>query len=240
MRISVVIPTLDEADRLPPLILALQREPHLREIIVVDGGSTDRTPDLARCLGAWVIAAERGRGRQLHTGAVAAKAEILLFLHADSAFPPGGLDALVTLLDRDARIPGGNFRVVFDGESRFARGLTVFYNWIRRFALYYGDSGIFVRRSVYEALGGIKPIPLMEDYDFVQRLERVGPTCRIDDPPLITSSRKFEKRRPAAIVLGWVVVHLLYWLGISPDRLVRFYYPQGWRVAHRASINRQS
>ncbi|HKX09749.1 MAG TPA: TIGR04283 family arsenosugar biosynthesis glycosyltransferase [Stellaceae bacterium] len=237
-RVSAVIPTLDEADRLPALVEALRREPELAEIIVADGGSSDGTAELAARLGARVVTSARGRGPALRAGAALANGEVLLFLHADSRFPSGGLLALCAALDRDARVPGGNFRVVFDGNSRFARGLTLAYPWLRLATLYYGDSGIFVRRAVYEAIGGIKPIPLMEDYDFVRRLERAGPTCRIEDPPLITSSRKFEGRRASAIVWGWVVVHVLYWLGVSPERLARLYYPRGWRGAGRTDHRR--
>jgi rSAM/selenodomain-associated transferase 2 len=225
--VSVVIPTLDEADRLPAVIAALRREAELREVIVADGGSGDGTPALAVSLGAIVVAGERGRGQQLRAGAAHAGGEVLLFLHADSAFPAGGLAAICAALERDPRIPGGNFLTVFDGESAFARWLTGFYAWLRRFALYYGDSGIFVRRSVYERIGGFKPMPLMEDYEFVRRLERAGPTVRIDDPPLVTSSRKFAGRRPIAIFCGWSIVHILYWLGVAPERLVRLYYRGG-------------
>lgn len=228
-RVSVIIPTLDEATRVPALIAALRREPGLAEIIIADGGSADGTAAIAQALGARVVESAPGRGRQLRAGAAAASAEILLFLHADSVFPSGGLAALTTLLDRDPAIPGGNFRVVFDGDSGFARWLTGFYAWLRRFALYYGDSGIFVRRRVYEAIGGFAPLPLMEDYDFVRRLERAGPTVRVDDPPLVTSSRKFAGRHPVAIFWGWSVVHILYWLGVAPERLARLYYPPGWR-----------
>jgi rSAM/selenodomain-associated transferase 2 len=228
-RVSVVIPTVDEASRLQALIEALRREPELAEIIVADGGSTDGTKELAARLGTKLIESARGRGQQLRAGAAQARGEILLFLHADSVFPAGGLRALCAALDRDPRAPGGNFRVIFDGGSGFARGLTVAYPWLRWFTLYYGDSGIFARRAVYDAIGGIKPIPIMEDYDFVRRLERAGPTCRVDDPPLVTSSRKFAGRRASAIVWGWVVIHVLYWLGVSPERLAGFYYPRGWR-----------
>jgi len=228
-RISVIIPTLDEAERIPSLVATLRGEPGLAEIIVADGGSADGTPAIAAALGARVIRSARGRGQQLRAGAAAASGEILLFLHADSVFPAGGLTALAAALDRDSAIPGGNFRVVFDGDSGFARWLTGFYAWLRHFALYYGDSGIFVRRAVYEAVGGFAPMPLMEDYDFVRRLERAGRTVRVECPPLVTSSRKFAGRRPMAIFWGWIVVHMLYWLGVAPERLARLYYPRGWR-----------
>jgi rSAM/selenodomain-associated transferase 2 len=228
-RVSVVIPTLDEAERIPSLVATLHGEAGLAEIIVADGGSADGTPAIAAALGARVVRSARGRGQQLRAGAAAASGEILLFLHADSVFPAGGLAALVAALDSDPAIPGGNFRLVFDGDSGFARWLTGFYAWLRHFALYYGDSGIFVRRAVYEAIGGFAPMPLMEDYDFVRRLQRAGRTTRVESPPLVTSSRKFAGRHPVAIFWGWSVVHVLYWLGVAPERLARLYYPRGWR-----------
>jgi rSAM/selenodomain-associated transferase 2 len=227
-RVSVIIPTLDEAERLAPLIERLRAEPELAEIIVADGGSSDGTQAVAIAHGARVATNERGRGQQLRAGAATARGDILLFLHADSIFPAGGLAAIVAALERDPSAPGGNFALVFDGETGFARWLTGFYALIRRFGLYYGDSGIFVRRAVYQAIGGIKPIPLMEDHDFASRLERAGPTLRIENPPLVTSSRKFADR--VAIFCGWVMIHLLYGLGVSPERLERLYYRAGARA----------
>jgi rSAM/selenodomain-associated transferase 2 len=233
--ISIIVPTLDEADSLESLIARLQREWELAEIIVADGGSVDGTASVAARLGARIVASQRGRGQQLSAGAAAASGDVLLFLHADSVFPARGLAAIAAALAQNPAAPGGNFTLVFDGESAFARWLTGFYAWIRRFGLYYGDSGIFVRRAVYDAIGGIKPIALMEDYEFVRRLERAGPTLRIDDPPLVTSSRKFVGRRAPAIVAGWLLIHLLYALGVPPNRLARLYYPRGWRALSSGS-----
>ena len=222
--ISVVIPTLDEAENLVRVLVALQAEREPAEIVVADGGSRDGTADLARALGARVVHATRGRGAQLGAGARATTGEVLLFLHADSRFPAGGLERVREVLEESPRLVGGNFRLVFDGDSGFSRRLTAVYNGMRRWGLYYGDSGIFVRRPVYDAIGGIRPIPVMEDYDFVHRLERFGETCRIDDPPLVTSSRKFEGRPGARIVWGWLKIHALFHLGVAPDRLARMYY----------------
>src|SRR5215831_12947683 len=120
-RVSIVIPTLNEADRLLQLFAVLARELDLREIVVADGGSDDGTQLVALQLGAEVISTERGRGRALREGAVAASGDILLFLHADSIFPLGGLAAIVGALDRDRRVTGGNFRVVFDVDTPFTR-----------------------------------------------------------------------------------------------------------------------
>jgi rSAM/selenodomain-associated transferase 2 len=222
--ISVVIPALNEAARMPGLLHALRAQPVSLEVIVVDGDSADGTAEAARAAGATlVLSAPRGRGQALSAGAEAARGEALLFLHADCVFPPGGLAALERLLRERPEVVGGNFRLLFDGNDGFSRWLTGFYALIRRLGFYYGDSGIFVRRAVLEAIGGVRPIALMEDYDLVRRLRRAGPTACVVEPPLVTSSRRFAGRRPAAIVLGWVRLHLLYWLGVDPARLALFY-----------------
>jgi hypothetical protein len=137
----------------------------------------------------------------------------------------------VAALDADPAAPGGNFRLLFDGHSRFAHRLGGAYAHARRFGLYYGDSGIFLRRRVYDAIGGVRPLPVMEDWDLVRRLERAGRTVCVMEPPLVTSSRKFAGRRPVAIVTGWIALHLLYFAGASPALLARIYYPPGWRRA---------
>ena len=221
--ISVIIPVLNEATRLPRLILGLRESVMPCEVIVVDGGSDDGSAEIAAALGARVIRGGRGRGQQLVVGAAVARGEVLLFLHADSVFPAGGLDAVDWLMHSDPALVGGCFRLVFDGDDGFSRWLTGFYGWLRRRGIYYGDSGIFVRRAVYHAIGGVQPIALMEDFDFVRRLERSGPTGCVTEPPLVTSSRRFGGRHPVAIVAGWLRIHLLYALGIAPDRLAALY-----------------
>ena len=221
--ISVVIPTLNEARRLPALLTSLRRQTGRHEIIVADGGSRDGTAGVAAAAGARVIVGSPSRGRQLAAGAALAKGDVLLFLHADSRFPPGGLARIEEELARSPEVPGGNFRLLFDGDTEFARWLTGFYARLRARGLYYGDSGIFVRRPVYHRLGGIRPIALMEDHDFVRRLERAGTTCCIQTPPLITSSRRFEGRSRGAIFYGWLRIHLWFYLGVSPERLARLY-----------------
>jgi len=144
-------------------------------------------------------------------------------VHADSNVAPGSLAEIrrtITVRDKT----GGNFRVVFDGSDGFADWLTGFCAWFRRRGLDYGDYGVFIRRDVYDAIGGMRPMALMEDYDFTRRMERYGGTCCIDAPPIVTSSGKFHGRKPIGIVLGWIKIHALYRLGVSPDRLARMYY----------------
>ena len=221
--ISVIIPTLNEETNLPRLLTDLQPEETAHEIIVVDGGSRDDTERVAREHGVKVILTAPGRGLQLRRGAEPATGDVLLFLHADCRFPGGGLARIEAVLSASPRVVGGNFRLVFDGSDGFSRWLTGFYAWFRGRGLYYGDSGVFVRREVYDAIGGVRPIALMEDFDFTRRLERFGPTCCIDDPPLITSSRRFEGRHPIRIFWGWFKIHALYYLSVPPERLARIY-----------------
>ena len=178
--ISIIIPTLDEERSLPPLLAAILQERAAHEVIVVDGGSQDRTLEVARDRGVRTLVSRPGRGAAISNGAEASRGDVLFFLHADSTLPPGALDRINEVLATNANIIGGNFRLVFDGDTDFSRRLTRFCAWIRLLGFYYGDSGIFVRRSVYQALGGFRPIPVMEDWDFVRRLERFGPTCCIE------------------------------------------------------------
>lgn len=224
--ISVIVPVLNEMNTIAPLIRALARESAAHETIFVDGGSTDGSAEMAIRMGARVVLSDGGRGNQICRGVDQSSGDTLLFLHADSVFPSGGLARIFHLMNEHPDLVGGNFRLIFDGQNRFSRWLTAFYGWIRLFGLYYGDSGIFVRRSVYNAIGGIRPIPLMEDLDFTRRLERFGKTCRIEDLPLITSSRRFDGRHPTRIVFGWIALHVLFWCGVAPDRLARIYAKQ--------------
>jgi len=240
--ISIIMPTLNEEQSLPRLLDVLRGEKADHEVIVVDGGSEDRTAEIARARGVRVVLAPPGRGNQLCVGGQVSRGDILFFLHADSTLPVGALTAIEEVLASNARVIGGNFRLVFDGNTGFSRWLTDFYARIRWFGLYYGDSGIFVRRGAYEAVGGFRPIPLMEDLDFVRRLERFGKTCRIDQPPLVTSSRRFLGRHPVEIVYGWVKLHVLFWLGVSPSRLAEIYRthtPRGSRSDTRHAVERR-
>jgi len=224
--ISIIIPTLDEEASLPGLLDAIFQQKAIHEVIVVDGGSSDRTLEVARNSGAQTLLTGPGRGTGMALGAKAARGDILFFLHADSTLMRGALARIDEVLAADPNIVGGNFRLVFDGDSKFSKRLTRFCAWIRLLGFYYGDSGIFVRRWVYQVLGGFRPIPVMEDWDFVRRLERFGRTCCITDPPLVTSSRRFAGRHPVEILSRLVRIHALYWLGVSPDRLSEMYRMQ--------------
>ncbi|MGO1117747.1 TIGR04283 family arsenosugar biosynthesis glycosyltransferase [Rhodovibrionaceae bacterium A322] len=221
--ISIIIPTLNEAANLPALLTALQRSHVDKEILVIDGGSQDSTTKIAADLGAKVLTSAPGRGRQLVTGAEAATGDILWFLHADSQVKTEALEALQQEMAKQPEACGGNFRLLFDGQDSFSRWLDGFYARIRSKGVYYGDSGIFVRREVYQAMGGLKPLALMEDYDFNRRLERYGQTLLIQSPALVTSSRRFQGRKKWRIISQWIWMHALFHLGVPDSWLARLY-----------------
>ncbi len=228
---SVIIPTLNEAHQIAGRITHVQSLNPQAEIIVVDSASTDGTPEIARASGATVhMSVEPGRGQQLKVGADVATGDILIFLHADTRLPDTAFTQINKQLADNAKI-GGNFRVLFDGDSDFATWLTSFYAWFRSKGLYYGDSVIFLRRTVYDEIGGIMPYSVMEDYDLSRKMERMGGTVCIEDDPVITSSRRFKNRRPAAIFIAWCVLHGLYYAGLSTRALGWVYDTKRKRTA---------
>ena|SRR5438128_1061495 len=223
VEITIIIPTLNEASEIGRTLDRLQLLTGSFEIIVVDGGSTDETLEFAKSKGVTVITTERGRGIQLHAGALAATGRILWFLHADSIPPPGALSEICRELS-DESIPGGNFALKFDGDSYASAFMNLFYDKIRYFGLLYGDSGIFVRRDIYQQIGGFKPMPLFEDLEFARRLKKHGKLVRLN-ATITTSSRRFDSRPFLPVFTRWVLYQCLYWIGVSPSRLARSYHP---------------
>ena len=222
MKISVIIPTWNEAPRIVDVVEPLAGHDLVEEVIVADPGSPDGTATLAERAGARIVRSAQGRGPQLCAAAAAARGDVLLFLHADTQLPVGGLSAVRAALD-DRNVIGGNFRVLFDGDTEFANWLTGFYAWFRSKGLYYGDSVMFLRREVYHNLGGFRPLALMEDYDLNRRMERHGGTVCIETPPVITSSRRFEGRRPVSIFCQWLMLHAMFYARVPAAFLSRTY-----------------
>jgi len=221
--VSVIIPTLDEAGEIAAVLDHLAGLGGRFEVIVADGGSTDETVALARGHGSHprVVQTHGGRARQLNDGAAQAGGELLVFLHADSRLPDDAHVSLAAAL-RDPRIRGGNFVLRFDGADRFSRTLSRWYAVQRRAGIYYGDSAVWVRRAAFEGLGGYRPLPIMDDYDFVRRLERSGATVCLPGPAL-TSARRWQQAGVARTVGSWVVIRWLYLAGVPPRRLARAY-----------------
>jgi len=221
--VSVIVPVLDEAATIEALLDHLASLPGRWEVLIADGGSRDGTPELARShpLAPQVGRAPRGRARQLNSGAQAARGDVLLFLHADSRLPMGAHGAIAAAL-RAPACPGGNFALRFEGAGVFTRYLAAYYAVQRSFGVYYGDSTIWVRAGTWRELGGFRDLPIMEDYEFVRRLERRGRTARLPGPAT-TSGRRWERAGVARTVASWVLIRYLWMLGVPADRLARLY-----------------
>ena len=220
--ISIIVPTLNEVTTMRDLAASLGRLRGEFEVIVCDGGSADATVEIARQCGLRVIEAQRGRGPQMNAGARLAKGEAMLFLHADTRLPEDA-PALVAGALADDRVCGGNFRLAFGGDSRGARLLTRIYPFLRLGGMLYGDSAIFVRRGVFDRLGGYREYPIFEDCDLYRRMRRLGRFVRLN-ACATTSSRRFEGRFIRTFAL-WSLMQVLYWVGVNPNLLNRLYKP---------------
>jgi rSAM/selenodomain-associated transferase 2 len=219
-RLTVVIPTLNAAEGLAATVAALDPSD---DIVVVDGGSRDGTPGLARGLGARVIETAPGRGGQLAAGAAAAAEGWLLFLHADTVLEPGWREAVERHLSRpDAEGQAACFRFALDDDSPQARRLERWVTWrVAALALPYGDQGLLIHRSLYDRVGGFRPLPLMEDVDLVRRLGRRRVT--VLDASAITSARRWRQD-------GWLwrsarnlLCLALFYAGVPAERIARLY-----------------
>ncbi|HVC86496.1 MAG TPA: TIGR04283 family arsenosugar biosynthesis glycosyltransferase [Gaiellaceae bacterium] len=222
-QISVIVPVLDEALAITGLLDHLADLPGSWDVLVVDAGSRDDTVTLAARHPSRprVIQAGRGRALQMNAGAEAARSGVLLFLHADTRLPQGAHDSITSAL-ADPEVLGGNFALHFDGGDRFSRILGTWYSLQRRAGVYYGDSAIWIREPAFRELGGFLPLPIMEDYDLVRRLERAGRT-RCLAGPAITSARRWKQFGLIRTVASWVAIRWLYLAGVSPARLARLY-----------------
>ena len=212
--ISVIVPTLDEEERLAGLLADVRGA----EIVVVDGGSSDGTLAVARAAGATVVVAPRGRGTQLAAGVEAARGDRLWFLHADVRIDPGAVSAVEA-----AAGPWGCFAVRFDVDDPRLRFTAAWMNArARRSGAITGDMGIWVDRSLYDDLGGFPPLASFEDLVFTDRARRVvRPQVLL--PPLVLSARRWVRRGYARTTLEHWGLRGAYRLGVPPSRLASLY-----------------
>lgn len=219
MRVSVIIPTLNEELTIGRLLNSLEQEAAL-EILVADGGSADGTIQVAEKR-ACVIRCPRGRSTQMNHAARQANGEILLFLHADVRLEKGAIPAVLAAM-RDPQTVGGNFRIRYDGDDVTAAVFTWINRQRYRFGVFYGDSGIFCRKNVFEELGGYAEWPILEDFDFAQRLRRRGKLALLPQT-IHVSDRRWRRGGLLATMWNWFWIQGLYLAGVSPQRLHRMY-----------------
>ncbi len=220
-KISVIIPALNEAERIA-LTLASASETPAVERIVVDGGSRDRTAEIARSCGAEVLTTLPGRARQMNAGARIATGEYLLFLHADTTLPPA-FDALVRRILNAPGVVAGAFQLRINGARRGLRWVEKAANWRARVLhMPYGDQGLFLKASRFRDLGGFPEIPLLEDVEFVRRLRRCGEIA-MAPAAVVTSARRWERRGVLPVTLCNQFYLLAYLLGMPPGRIAQWY-----------------
>lgn len=219
--VSFIIPVLNEAARIEALLVRLSERFSRAEVLVVDGGSTDNTAELARQLGVQVLGCAPGRALQMNLGGEAASGEYVFFLHADS-FPDLCADRLEQYL---AEAPSWGFcRVRLSGKAFAYRVIEWFING--RSALTQvatGDQMLFMQRELFTSTGGFDAIPLMEDVAYSKRLRKIAAPLIVQEQ-IRTSSRRWEQKGVVRTVLLMWCLRFGYWLGISPARLQRVYY----------------
>lgn len=223
MRLSLILPLLNERALLPELIAHLcpwrQREDC--EVILVDGGSSDGSAELLRAAGFQVLSGERGRALQMNRGAAAASGDILLFLHADSRLPAQALPLIEASMA--GRKCWGRFDVRISGRSRWFPLIAALMNLRSRVTgIATGDQAIFVHRETFHALGGFAQQPLMEDIELSRRLLRLSrPACI--RARVCTSGRRWQANGVWRTVLLMWRLRLAYWCGVPVEKLAREY-----------------
>ncbi len=224
LSLSVVIPTLNEGENIEDTLAALlnRASSHI-EIIVVDGGSSDNTVDIARRYADRVEHTKPSRGRQLSLGVDISSGDVILFLHADS-FLPHGWDMILRGAFSRSDVVGGAFKLRISPSIPSLRLIASVANLRSRFlGIAYGDQGIFVREDILESIGGVKEIPLFEDVDLWHRMKKAGRTVILNDFIDVSHRRWRDKGALYTTLKNWSL-HILYTAGIPPSTLYRIYY----------------
>ena len=220
MLISIIIPSLNNEEIIAASLAQLSEQPGDFEVIVVDGGSVDNTLSLVKGQAAIIPLPDAVGGALLNAGAGAARGAVLLFLWPENCLPPKALLAIEQNLKLLPQTIGGNFHLKFDEETLFTRWLVHRFKHQRYKGHYFGNSGLFIRREVLQALGGFRPYEILADYDLARRMERYGSTVYL--PEAITASTsKFRGPHQLKAALLWLVIPGLFRLGVHPNRLAR-------------------
>lgn len=225
LRLSVIIPTWRDAAHLALLLPKLAAIPAVTETIVVNASRDGSAAPIAQRWGATLLKfSPPNRGAQMNAGAAAASGDVLLFQHADTDLKPAHLEAIAGAL-RDPAIIGGAFYRKFDGRHPQLMWLEPVARFLSRHGgTLYGDQSVFVRRAVFERLGGFAKFPLMEDVEFSKRLRAAGRIALLD-PPVESSARHHARKGAWRMTVRNALFIVLYKCGVSPVRLHRWYYP---------------
>lgn len=222
---SVIIPALNEAESIAGVLSMVLGSP-LSEVIVVDGGSADGTPRIAAEYGARVLRTAPSRARQMNAGAAAARGEVLLFLHADTYLPAGFEEHVVNAVERPGAVAGA-FELGIDASGWGLRLIERMANWrSRRLHMPYGDQALFLKRALFQDLGGFPEMEIMEDYELVRRLRRRGKIV-ILGLRVRASARRWLRLGVWKTTLTNQIVILGYHLGVPARLLARLYGPAG-------------
>ncbi|WP_036483713.1 TIGR04283 family arsenosugar biosynthesis glycosyltransferase [Myxosarcina sp. GI1] len=223
--ISIIIPVLNEEAIIAQTLKRLQASDDV-ELIVVDGGSQDRTVEIARQMNIRAIAAEPNRASQMNAGAAIAKGNFLLFLHADSQLP-SNYAKLVRQSLAQTKVIAGAFELAIDAESKALRLVETMVKLRSRFLqLPYGDQAIFIRKQAFIDIGGYANLPIMEDFEFISRLKHRGKIA-IAPAAVVTSARRWQKLGVFKTTLVNQLIIIGYFLRISPHKLRNFYHRIG-------------
>ncbi|MFB2937125.1 TIGR04283 family arsenosugar biosynthesis glycosyltransferase [Aerosakkonemataceae cyanobacterium BLCC-F154] len=221
IKISVIIPVLNEAEAIKNVLLNLQTYPEL-EVIVVDGGSEDETIAIVKGFGYKVLTSPRGRSIQMNAGATVATGNILLFLHGDTILPANFPSMILAAIQKPG-IVGGAFELAIDAKVKGIRLVEKMVNWRSHFfSLPYGDQAIFIKTEIFRKIGGFPIQPIMEDFVFIRQLRKLGKIAIIPTP-VITSGRRWQQLGIVKTTLINQLMILGYYLGISPEKLAAFY-----------------
>jgi rSAM/selenodomain-associated transferase 2 len=221
-KISIVMPVLNEAGTLRRTLSALTLS-ESEELIVVDGGSTDGAAEIAREFTPKTLAGPKGRARQMNLGAENAEGPILLFLHADCRPPRGAFDLIRGAME-DKAVSAGAFDLAIDHPSFRFRIIEVGANLRSRVTgVPYGDQGLFMRKSMFEHIGGFEDIPLMEDVEIAGRLRKEGKVVFLR-PPMVTAPRRWLREGPVFTTLrDWGIALAYSMFRVCPEKLAKYY-----------------
>lgn len=225
MKISIIIPTLNESHTLESTLEGVLSDKN-GEVWVIDGGSQDNTLEIAKKWGVnALLSPNRGKAAQMNYGATLATGDILLFLHADTLVPANYGQMIRDRL-QDPSVIAGSFQFRFRDPTITLKLVEKTVNWRSHwFSLPYGDQGLFLKASTFKTMGGFKDLPIMEDFELIQRLKQQG-NIAIVPSPIIISDRRWRKLGIFKTTLINQIIVVGYYLGVSPEQLVKWYRRQ--------------